>query len=200
MDVRPPSATLAKTSTSTWCAPARNRALAQPSAVAPDVTTSSTRISLRPATSALPSAGTRNAPWMLAARCARESPTCWGGRFYPLERVRRDRHAARLGYGSRQQRRLIETPRPMPPPVQRHRHQRIRLGQQLAAGLGEPAAHHRREIEPVAIFERVHQRARYLVETHRCAGAPVSRRVGDRLHGQNAGPGIVDERMPSRSQ
>src|SRR5690242_67784 len=76
MDVRAGSATLAKTSTSTLAAPARNSARAQPSTVAPEVNTSSIRTSRRPVTAALPSVGTRKAPWTLAARSVRERPTC----------------------------------------------------------------------------------------------------------------------------
>src|SRR5208282_4057865 len=76
MDVRTGSATLANTSTSTLAAPARSSALAQPSTVAPDVSTSSTRTRRRPSTAAFPSGGTRNAPCTLAARSDRDSPTC----------------------------------------------------------------------------------------------------------------------------
>src|SRR5262249_24464394 len=76
MDVRAGSATLANTSTSTLAAPARNRARAQPSTVAPDVSTSSIRTSRRPVTAALPSSGTRKAPWTFAARSVRDRPTC----------------------------------------------------------------------------------------------------------------------------
>ena len=57
----------------------------------------------------------------------------------------------------------------------------------------EPAPHHRREVEPVAIFEPMHQRPRNVVEAHGGAGTLVGRRVGDRFHGQDAGTGIVDE-------
>src|SRR5208282_788403 len=59
---------LAIISTSTLAAPARMSARAQPSTVAPEVSTSSMRTSRRPATAALPSSGTRNAPCTLAAR------------------------------------------------------------------------------------------------------------------------------------
>jgi hypothetical protein len=60
--------------------------------------------------------------------------------------------------------------------------------------MADPAAEHRRQIEPVAIFERVHQGARNLVKARRGAGAVIGRRVGDRLHRQDARTGIVDER------
>jgi hypothetical protein len=78
--------------------------------------------------------------------------------------------------------------------VQRHRDQRIGLGQNLAAGVADPAPHHRRQIEPVAIFEGMDQGARNLVEAHRGARAVVGGRVGNRFHRQHARPRIVLER------
>jgi hypothetical protein len=78
--------------------------------------------------------------------------------------------------------------------VQRHRHERVGFGKELAAGVADPASHHRREIEAVAVFEGMHQGTRNLTEAHRRAGAIVGRRVDDRLHPQDARPRIVDER------
>ena len=51
-----------------------------------------------------------------------------------------------------------------------------------------------REVEPVAIFQGMHQRARDVVVAHRGAGPVIGRRIGDRLHRQHAGAGIVGER------
>ena len=93
-----------------------------------------------------------------------------------------------------EQRRLVEPPRPLPAPVQRHRHQRVGLAQERAPGIRHPAAHGGREVEPVAVFERMHQRARDLVVAHRGAGAVIGRRIGNRFHRQDAGTGIVGER------
>src|SRR5690349_15362466 len=70
------STTRAKTSTSTCTALARSRARAQASAVAPEVRTSSIKITRRPAISGCRSAGTLKAPCTLLARCGRDSPTC----------------------------------------------------------------------------------------------------------------------------
>src|SRR6516164_3163952 len=78
MGGRLPATTRANTRTSTDAAPARNNAREQASMVAPEVSTSSTSTSFRPATSALPWAGTRKAPWTLWARSDLSSPTCWG--------------------------------------------------------------------------------------------------------------------------
>ena len=105
-----------------------------------------------------------------------------------------DRHAARLGDDLGEQRRLVEAPRPLPAPMQRHRHDGVGLGEELAAGIRHPAAHGGREVEPVAVFEGVHELARDVVVAHRRAGAPVGRRIGDRLHRQHAGAGIERER------
>ena len=77
--------------------------------------------------------------------------------------------------------------------MQRHRNQRVGLGKKPASGKRGPTSHHRREIEPVAIFERMHQRAGNFVEAHRGAGPLIGRRIGYCLHRQNAGTGIVDE-------
>src|SRR5580704_736597 len=76
--------TRANTSTSTDAAPPRNRARAQASRVAPEVNTSSTSSSLRPATSGLRSGGTRNAPCTFRARPDLSKPTCCGVAFTRL--------------------------------------------------------------------------------------------------------------------
>ena len=56
-----------------------------------------------------------------------------------------------------------------------------------------PAAHGRRQIGAVLVFQRMHQRARDIVIAHRGPRAPVGRRIGDRLHRQQFGAGIVDK-------
>jgi hypothetical protein len=73
------------------------------------------------------------------------------------------------------------------------RNESVSLGQEFAPGAADPAAHHRCKIEPVAIFEGMHQGPRYLVEAHRGARIVIGRRIGDRFHGQDAGAGIIDE-------
>jgi len=73
--------------------------------------------------------------------------------------------------------------------MQRHGDQRVGLSQQLAAGACHPLAEHGREIEPVAVFERVYQFARDVVLTHRGARPVVSGRVGDHLIDNRPGPG-----------
>ena len=55
------------------------------------------------------------------------------------------------------------------------------------------AAHHWCEVEPVAIFESMHERSRNLIEPHRGAGTIVSGRIGNGFHRQYARAGIVDE-------
>jgi hypothetical protein len=57
----------------------------------------------------------------------------------------------------------------------------------------DPAPQHLRKVEPVAIFESVHQRPRNFVEAHGGAGAVAGRRIGDRFHGQDAGFGVIHE-------
>ena len=66
--------------------------------------------------------------------------------------------------------------------------------QQLAARIGHPAAKRRRDVEPVAVFQRMDQRARHVVESHRRARPRIGRRIGDRLHRQDAGARIIGER------
>ena len=58
--------------------------------------------------------------------------------------------------------------------------------QEFAAGARHPAAHGGREVEPVAIFERVHQRARDVVVAHAPGARWSGGRIGDRLHRQHA--------------
>src|SRR5712691_2656606 len=74
MGLRPVSTTRANTSTSTAAAPARLSARAQASMVAPEVSTSSIRISRRPATRER--SATAKAPCTLSARSEAVSPTC----------------------------------------------------------------------------------------------------------------------------
>ena len=64
----------------------------------------------------------------------------------------------------------------------------------VAAGIGHPAAQHWRNIEPVAIFERMHESACDLIIAHCCTGAPIGRRISDCLHGKKPGRGLVGER------
>src|SRR6202142_3665320 len=78
MVVRTGATTRANTRTSTWAAPARNKARAQVSTVAPEVSTSSISTTRWPAISALRSGGTRNAPCTLSARSVFDRPTCCG--------------------------------------------------------------------------------------------------------------------------
>jgi hypothetical protein len=77
--------------------------------------------------------------------------------------------------------------------MQRHRQERVGIGGELAAGARHPTSHHRRQIEPVAVFEGEHQRAGNIVIALCGARAVIGRRVGDRLHRQQAGTGIVGE-------
>ena len=72
--------------------------------------------------------------------------------------------------------------------------ERIGVRQQFAPGARHPAAHGGREVEPVAVFQRMHQRARDVVVAHRGAGPVIGRRIGDRLHRQHARAGVVGER------
>ncbi len=187
------STTRANTSTSTEAALARSSARAQASTVAPEVRTSSIRTTRRPWTSDCRSAATLNAPCTLLARCDRDSPTCCS-----VGRTRRSASDAHFDAGlplddARQRAGLVVTAAPAPPPVQRYRNQHIGLAEQFPAGARHPAAHRRRQIGAVLVFQRMHQRARDVVIAHRGAGARIGRRIGDRLHRQQAGAGIVDK-------
>ena len=116
------------------------------------------------------------------------------GRLDPLERAGGDWDAGLPRYRRRQHGRLVETPRPQPPPMQRHRDRRVGVGEDFTPGLADPAAHHWCKVKPIAIFERVHQRPRNFIKAHRGASAVIARRIGNRLHRQDAGSGVVDER------
>ena len=149
----PASATLAKTSTSTLAAPARSNARAQPSTVAPEVSTSSTRTSRRPATAALPSCGHAEGALDVGGALGARQTDLLGRRLDALERAGGDRHAAfRRDRGAS-----------MADWLKRRAHSRRQCsgtGTSASASarssrpaLADPAPHHRGEIEPVAIFE-----------------------------------------------
>ena len=186
------STTRANTSTSTCAALARSSARAQASAVAPEVSTSSISTTRRPWISWALSGATLNAPCTLLARWDRDSPICcWVGR---IRRSASRAPARRFAFDhARQRAGLVVAAAPAAPPVQRHRNQHVGLGKQFLAGARHPAAHRRREIGAVLVFQRMHQRPRHVVIAHRGAGARIGRRIGDRLHRQQAGTGIVDK-------
>src|SRR5262245_38630103 len=121
-------------------------------------------------------------------------PDLLGRRLDAFERRVRDRPAARLGDDLGQQRRLVEPPRPLPPPVQRHRNDGVGVGKQLAAGTRHPASHGRGEIEPVAVFQGMDELARDIVVAHGGASAVIRRRIGDRFHRQETRSAIEGER------
>src|SRR5258708_37272867 len=170
MGGRLPATTRANTRTSTDAAPAHSNAREQASTVAPEVSTSSTSWSFRPAPSALPWAGTRKAPWTLWALGLVE-PALLGRGLDAFERPVRDHPAARLGDDLGQQCRLVEPTRPLSAPVQRYRNDGVAVSKQLAAGTRHPASHGRGEGEPVAVFQGMDELARDIVVPHRRAGA-----------------------------
>ncbi len=194
MDVRTGSATLAKISTSTLAAPARSSARAQPSTVAPEVRTSSISTSLQPDDRGFAVFRHPEGALDIGGAFGAGQPDLLRSRLDAFERGGGDGHAAFGRDGGGKHGRLVEAPRPKPAPVQRYRHKSVGLDQEFAAGLRDPASHHRHQVEPVAIFECMHQAARNLVETHGGAGAVISRRIGDRLHGQDARTGVIQER------
>ena len=187
------STTRANTSTSTCAALARNNARAQASIVAPEVRTSSIRMTRRPAISALRSAATLNAPCTLLARCGRDSPICCSVGADAPQRLGGQFDAALARNHPRQRAGLVVAAAPAAPPMQGNRHQHVGLGEQFLAGAGHPAAHRGREIGAVLVFQRMHQRAGDVVIAHRGAGALVGRWIGDRLHRQQFRAGIVDK-------
>src|SRR5262249_57085819 len=100
--------TRANTRTSTDAAPARNNARAQASTVAPDVSTSSTSTSFRPATSALPWGRHAKSALDVVGALGLVEPDLLGRRLDAFERSVRNRPPARLGDDLGQQRRLVE--------------------------------------------------------------------------------------------
>ena len=188
------STTRAKTSTSTCAALARSRARAQASSVAPEVSTSS--IKTTPPARRFRPAG-RQIPGMRPAHCWRAGAAT----VRPAARSARTRCSTSPRSltplcpfdRARQRAGLVVAAVPGPPPMQRHGDQHVGAVEQLAAGARHPAAHGGREVGAVLVFQRMHQRARDLVIAHRGAGALVGRRIGDRLHRQQVGAGIVDE-------
>ncbi len=146
--------------------------------------------------SAMRSAATLNAPWTLLARWARDRPICCSVARTRLSDSAASCHAALARNHVRQRTGLVVAPAPAAPPVQGNRHQHVGLIKQFLARPRHPAAHGGREISAVLIFQRMHQRARDIVIAHRGAGALVGRWIGDRLHRQQFGAGIIDKGDP----
>ncbi len=112
---------------------------------------------------------------------------------HAFEDVMQHRHAADIRDRGGERGGLVETPRPKSAPVQGHRQQRVGVLEQLAPDARHPAAHHGRQIEPVAVFEADHQLARDLVVAHGGARPVIGRRSGDGFHREDAGARIVSE-------
>ena len=187
------STTRANTSTSTAAALARNSARAQASTVAPEVRTSSISTTRRPAMSALPVGRDLERALHVAGALRPRQADLLLGRPHPPKRFGGQFHAGLALDHARQRAGLVVAAAPAPPPVQRYRNQHIGLVEQFTAGPRHPAAHGGRQIGAILVFQRMHQRARDVVIAHRGAGARIGRRIGDRLHRQQAGAGIVDK-------
>ncbi len=71
---------------------------------------------------------------------------------------------------------------------------RVGFVEQVRAGARHPAAHGRRQIHAVMIFQRVNEGARDIVVAHDGAGAMIARRMGDGLHRQLTVAAIERER------
>ena len=95
----------------------------------------------RPRPCARRHAGTRPAHSARARHC--DSPTCCAVALTRLSAASATGTPLSCAIALAQQRRLVEAARPQPPPVQRHRHQRVGVRQQLAPGARHPAAHDR---------------------------------------------------------
>jgi hypothetical protein len=65
--------------------------------------------------------------------------------------------------------------------VERHRNDHVDVGEEFAAGADHPVCHEGGEIEPIAIFEAMHQIAGNLVESRDRPAPPERRRIGDRF-------------------
>src|SRR5262245_62314781 len=120
MGARPGVTTRANASTSTEAAPARSSARAQASTVAPDVSTSSTSRSLRPRHLGLAFGRHAEGTLDILRAFGLAEPDLLRRGFDAFEGAVRHHATARRGDDLGQQRRLVEAPRPLPAPVQRH--------------------------------------------------------------------------------
>jgi len=105
-----------------------------------------------------------------------------------------DRAPAYLGHDLGKQRGLIEASSPLPPPMQRHRHQCIRFCEQGAPGICHPATHHWGDVQAISIFEGMYECACDIVIADGRASAAIGGRIGDRFHGQETGTCLERER------
>ena len=140
--------------------------------------------------SGLCSAGTTKAPWTFSARSVFERPTCCG--------VARTRLSPLCATGTPQSAEIA--PASAADWLNR-RAQRLRqcsgtdMSASASAKSSRPArAIHRPimgEIEPVTVFKGLYQRTGDIVIAYSGARSVVSRWIGNRLHRQQAGTGIV---------
>ena len=79
------------------------------------------------------------------------------GRPHPPQRFGIDPDAALPLDDARQRAGLVVAAAPAAPPVQRYRDQHVGLLEQFTAGPRHPAAHGRRQVGAVLVFQRVHQ-------------------------------------------
>ena len=129
---------MANARTSTPDAPARFRARAQARAVAPVVMTSSMSTILAPASSSAYLGDGKSAGNVVSALLAAESDL----RLRAFGALQRERLVAQPGQPRdllRQDRRLVEATSGQPSARQRHRDDDVGVGEQLAAGLGQPS-------------------------------------------------------------
>ena len=141
------------------------------------------------------SGGTRKAPRTLSSRSPQPKPDLLA-RSTLTRRTRAGANGLprQRGDGAGQLGRLVEAPREEAPPVQRHRHDDIGLGDQLGAGPQHPACHPRREVGAVVVFQALHHLARDAGIGDRRTRPLEGRRVGDRLGRQETLAHVVRER------
>ena len=178
--------TSAKVRTSTRAAPAFLSAFVQASSVAPVVRTSSTRTKHFPATRGLASSGTTKASRTLRSRSLRSRPVCdWVA-------LHRRRSCGRNGFllsaadMAGKNGRLVVAPPPKPEAVKRDRDDAVRAREDVGPCTPHEFGHQKSRLMPVAIFERIDEALRRIIEEERGAGAIPRRRFGQCRSAQRA--------------
>ncbi len=195
MGVQPCVTTRAKTRTSTCSAPARSSTRAQALAVAPEVITSSTRTSRRPAIRGRAASRHAEGALHVVRPLGAAEADLRNRRLDAHERQRVGGDAAGLRHRIGERRRLVEAAGEQAAAVQGDGNQKLPFRQKLGAGARHPAAHIGGQFQPVAVLEPVHEASRraVLVARHRPGPGPDGR-MGHDVGREQAVAEVVLER------
>ncbi len=187
------STALASARMSTRAAPARFSTLAQASAVAPVVITSSTTTMRFSRNAALRRRHPERSGDVLAPLRRRE-PDLARGALDPGEQEAVDGNAGQFADLLGEHGRLVETPRPQPRAVERNRQDHVGVGEQLGSCRRHPPPEQRHALMAITIFEALDQIAHGRGIARSRPRPVVDWRIGDCPGRERRLAGIVRQR------